>query len=711
MSKLKGSYDLSEEMMVKKSGGLAGAQTVCTVSEVFEAIEQSSSDFSNPLRLLQKFQRIDRDGDGNITLRELLLATAGHQQRSTQRKRVAICGFIGLMVAVVCLAVSLVGLYFLCLEAAITAAELSKELTLLHHNNTDYLAGTLATSVATPPPHDVLPTMLSGKDGGSPVATASAVHSHDLAELMGLPDDILHSTDRVAVWLNATTLYPMRVAMLAVSYLPDRLTRTTITVYPVDRSIIDRVVVYADGSSAVLTNPASGVQWAPDAPAGTSADPAATTSTPTMWPSDAAEEGDEMDRLRTARSLSCDTESYLPPTPAGSGVSCTTPVDGFRGTCLPVTSCTGATFNGLCPGSAKCCVAEKRPVVTPTEPRVSLATFRSLFQGVSAVRAAAMHPYFEAVLEQREITTCTRIAAFVAQVSHESAGLRYFEELASGAAYEGRRDLGNTQSGDGVRYKGRGPIQLTGRANYASASAALSRDFVQHPEEVCFPSGGWVTTGWFWGKNDLNSYADSGDFVGLTKRINGGTNGLSDRQEKWAEAKRALERSGECAAIDARARTGSCGAAVTPPTTATGSVTTPVHTSSGSSTGASSSPSSLPRCARTEGWCMDTRTASCARGLVTGECPGSSNIVCCPDTPAVTRCANDAGQCLDMNQNTCPVAFRGGLCPGASNIRCCPDVKCSDNSGLCVNVDRQSCFGSLASGLCPGAANIRCCRS
>jgi len=119
---------------------------------------------------------------------------------------------------------------------------------------------------------------------------------------------------------------------------------------------------------------------------------------------------------------------------------------------------------------------------------------------------------------------------FLAQVGHESAELRYTEEIASGAAYEGRKDLGNIQSGDGVRYKGRGLIQITGRSNYALCGLALDLPLLDQPQLLSEYSPATLSAGWFWDNNNLNSYCDKDDFIGLTKRINGGTNGLASRQ-------------------------------------------------------------------------------------------------------------------------------------------------------------------------------------
>jgi len=145
---------------------------------------------------------------------------------------------------------------------------------------------------------------------------------------------------------------------------------------------------------------------------------------------------------------------------------------------------------------------------------------------------------------------------FLAQVGHESGGLFYTEELASGSAYEGRKDLGNTQKGDGIKFKGRGLIQITGRTNYLAVSKALGTDFISNPTLL---GGKNITTcsnvqlknaaesaGWFWSTRKLNDLAnqiditkniDSGNnlvvFKKITKAINGGYNGLPDRLTRY----------------------------------------------------------------------------------------------------------------------------------------------------------------------------------
>jgi putative chitinase len=151
-------------------------------------------------------------------------------------------------------------------------------------------------------------------------------------------------------------------------------------------------------------------------------------------------------------------------------------------------------------------------------------------------KARAYLPLLNRAMAEAHITTRQRKAMFLAQLAHESVQLRFMEEIASGAEYEGRRDLGNTHPGDGVRYKGRGPIQLTGRANYRAAGRALGLPLEANPKMAARPSVGFRTAAWFWKTHGLNALADRGDFVGVTRRINGGTNGLSSRQAYYRRA-------------------------------------------------------------------------------------------------------------------------------------------------------------------------------
>lgn len=133
-----------------------------------------------------------------------------------------------------------------------------------------------------------------------------------------------------------------------------------------------------------------------------------------------------------------------------------------------------------------------------------------------------------------------RIASYLAQVGHESGRLKYLEEIASGKAYEGRTDLGNVHRGDGVRYKGRGLIMVTGRYNYQRCGQWLGIDLESQPQLLSEPEWAVKSSLWFWDVHDLNAYADNDDLRGQTKVINGGYNGYEDRQQLYVRALRIL---------------------------------------------------------------------------------------------------------------------------------------------------------------------------
>ena len=150
-------------------------------------------------------------------------------------------------------------------------------------------------------------------------------------------------------------------------------------------------------------------------------------------------------------------------------------------------------------------------------------------------------PGLIAGMAARAIDTPLRQAHFLAHIGHESGHLRYNEELASGAAYEGRANIGNTQPGDGRRFKGRGLIQLTGRANYAAYGEAIGRDLLAAPTLVATdPALAVDVACWFWETRGLNAAADADDIERGTRRINGGLNGIADRRAILARAKRVL---------------------------------------------------------------------------------------------------------------------------------------------------------------------------
>ncbi|PHV27330.1 chitinase [Janthinobacterium sp. BJB426] len=155
-------------------------------------------------------------------------------------------------------------------------------------------------------------------------------------------------------------------------------------------------------------------------------------------------------------------------------------------------------------------------------------------------RATLFLAPLNAAMAEFDIDTPLRQASFLAQVGHESGQLRYVRELASGAAYEGRADLGNVIAGDGVRFRGRGLLQVTGRANYAACGVALGLDLLAAPqllEQVTFACR---SAGWFWQSRGLNRLADVGDQERVTRRINGGVNGLAERLALYVVARKVL---------------------------------------------------------------------------------------------------------------------------------------------------------------------------
>lgn len=178
------------------------------------------------------------------------------------------------------------------------------------------------------------------------------------------------------------------------------------------------------------------------------------------------------------------------------------------------------------------------------------------------------------------ITSRVRLAAFLAQVGHESGELQHLvenlnysaqalantwparfaedsqarvkapnglalrlqrqPEAIANAVYGGRMGNGPAASGDGYSFRGRGLIQLTGRANYAAAGADLGLDLVAQPELLEQPEHAAMAAAWFWASRGLNDLADRGDFEGITRRINGGLTGLAERRALWERAKAVL---------------------------------------------------------------------------------------------------------------------------------------------------------------------------
>lgn len=181
---------------------------------------------------------------------------------------------------------------------------------------------------------------------------------------------------------------------------------------------------------------------------------------------------------------------------------------------------------------------------------VDLGTLQAIMPRIGGAKGAkqaaivaAIAPALQETLARYEINTPLRVAHFLAQAAHESDGFCTTEEYASGRAYEGRADLGNTKAGDGVRYKGRGLFQLTGRANYKAYGPKVGiPDLVDHPERAAEPVVSLMIACEYWKerRGGLNRFADQDDILTITKAINGGTNGLDDRRRYLAKAKQSL---------------------------------------------------------------------------------------------------------------------------------------------------------------------------
>lgn len=179
---------------------------------------------------------------------------------------------------------------------------------------------------------------------------------------------------------------------------------------------------------------------------------------------------------------------------------------------------------------------------------VSPQQLAAVMRHASPSRLKDFAPPLNAAMEEFGIDTLRRAAAFVAQLAHESGEFAFMEEIwgptSAQKRYEPVTDLskrlGNTEPGDGRRFKGRGPIQLTGRANYQRFGVLLKVDLVNNPELAATPQVGFRIAGLFWQKKGLNELADAGDFKEITRRINGGFNGLSQREAFHALALQAL---------------------------------------------------------------------------------------------------------------------------------------------------------------------------
>jgi putative chitinase len=170
-----------------------------------------------------------------------------------------------------------------------------------------------------------------------------------------------------------------------------------------------------------------------------------------------------------------------------------------------------------------------------------------IMPNLPTAKLGAYWPYLNAAMQKYEINTPLRAAAFLAQLAHESGEFRWMEEIwgptAAQRGYEGRADLGNTQQGDGKRFKGRGPIQITGRDGYRRAGQALGIDLENNPDLASKPEYAFQIAGWYWSSRNLNALADQGTvsaFRQVTKKINGGYNGWDERFRYYQNARAAL---------------------------------------------------------------------------------------------------------------------------------------------------------------------------
>ncbi len=211
------------------------------------------------------------------------------------------------------------------------------------------------------------------------------------------------------------------------------------------------------------------------------------------------------------------------------------------------------------------------PSSTITSFTVTPAQLQAIIRTLPLPRAIELCGPLNQAMQEFSINTPMRISIFLAQIAHESGGLstfvenlnyhtagllktfpKYFtvatapqyarnpQKIAS-KTYANRMGNGDEASGDGWRYRGRGVIQLTGKNNYQACGSALKLDLIKNPELLEEPLNAFRSACWFWTSRNLNTLADAGDFISITRKINGGINGLQERQNYWVAAKRVLE--------------------------------------------------------------------------------------------------------------------------------------------------------------------------
>lgn len=176
----------------------------------------------------------------------------------------------------------------------------------------------------------------------------------------------------------------------------------------------------------------------------------------------------------------------------------------------------------------------------PPSLAVTVERLSRLAPSANPAIVAGIAERFDRLAEEHKVTTQLRLCHFLAQAAHETDGFRTLEEYGGPAyfiRYEGRRDLGNVQAGDGVRYHGRGIFQLTGRANYRRLSEILDIDLEADPERAKEPSVSLAVAFAYWTESNINPAADADDIAQVTKLINGGRNGLAERTRYLDRAK------------------------------------------------------------------------------------------------------------------------------------------------------------------------------
>lgn len=171
---------------------------------------------------------------------------------------------------------------------------------------------------------------------------------------------------------------------------------------------------------------------------------------------------------------------------------------------------------------------------------ITVADLLAIMPTAKRAQVELLYPHLEPATNRFHIDSPRRLAAFIAQVAHESGALVYMAEIASGETYEGRAELGNSQPGDGKKFKGRGGLMITGRANYRECGGTLGVALDVYPELAERPEYFWKIAAWYWNSRALNRFADTDSFGAITKRVNGSYTHLDERIGYWLRARKYL---------------------------------------------------------------------------------------------------------------------------------------------------------------------------